>query len=149
MSVFKRPAASYPVFGTLEYGSSYWEGTVDLEPFGGSFQVIVRAKRDGPSNAQIRALARLVSEAATIRSLAGKDMVHVHEESKLLPPGLGSDADGIWQHLQPSQVEISDESYYGDGRIAVLIIFESLREADFAPAIETADGQFVEVLSGT
>lgn len=37
----------------------------------------------------------------------------------------------------------------GDGRIAVLIAFQSLQEPGFAPTIETANGCFEEVLSGT
>lgn len=149
MSVFQRLTSSYPTFGTLQYGSSYWEGSVDLEPFGGSFPVIVRATRDGPSNAQISAMARVISDAVSIRKLASKEMVDLHEEGEISPSGLDSDVDGIWQHLRPCQVEVTDESYYGDGRIAVLIIFESTQQVDFAPAIETADGSFVEVLSGT
>lgn len=149
MSVFKRPTSTSPTFGTLQYGSGYWEGMVDLAPLGGSFQVIVRARRDGPSDAQIAAMSRVISDAGSIRGAASKDMIDVHEESELLPSGLGSDADGIWRHLQPSQVEVCDESYYDDGRIAVLIIFESTQHGDFAPAIETADGYYVEVLSGT
>ena len=149
MSVFKRHTMTYPTFGTLQYGSGYWEGMVELEPFGGSFQVIVRATRDGPSDAQIAAMSRVIADAVALRKVATKEMVDVHEESELLPDDLGSDADGIWRHLHPSQVEVADESYYEDGRIAVLIIFESTQHGDFAPAIETADGSFVEVLSGT
>ncbi|WP_046666637.1 hypothetical protein [Neorhizobium galegae] len=55
----------------------------------------------------------------------------------------------VWSILQPEEIEVSDESYYGDGRIFVALIFGSMLEPDFAPAIETADGSFVRVLHGT
>lgn len=90
MSVFQRPTSSYPTFGTLQYGSGYWEGSVDLEPFGGSFPVIVRATRDGPSNAQISAMTRVISDAVSIRKLASKEMVDLHAEGEISPSGLGS-----------------------------------------------------------
>ena len=149
VSVFSKPTAEYPTFGTLRYGSAYWEGTIHLEPFGGSFPIIVRAKREGPSASQVAAMSRVVSEAASIKALASAGMVEVHEESELLPSGVGPHPETIWQHLAPSQIEVCDETYYGDGRIAVLLIFEASEQPDFAPAIETADGTFVEVLSGT
>lgn len=149
MSIFKRPIMNHPIFGAMQYGSAYWESMVDLQAFGGPFSLIVRAKREGPSDAQATAMSRLISNAASIRGLASREMIAEHEECGLLPRNLESGADSIWQHLSPSQVEVSDESYYGDGRIAVIIIFESAQHMDFAPAIETADGHFVQVLSGT
>lgn len=149
MSIFSRPTAQYPAFGTLRYGSAYWEGTIQLEPFAGSFPVIVRAKRDGPSASQIVAMSRVVSEASSIKASASAGMVEVHEQSELLPSDLGPHSEAIWKYLSPSQIEVCDETYYGDGRIAVLLIFEASGQPDFAPAIETADGTFVEVLSGT
>jgi len=51
--------------------------------------------------------------------------------------------------VQPEEIEVSDESYYRDGRIFVALIFGSTQEPSFAPAIETVDGIFVRVLSGT
>lgn len=44
---------------------------------------------------------------------------------------------------------MSDNRYYRDGRIAVLLIFGSKLEPDFAPAIETANGDFKQVVSGS
>ncbi len=44
---------------------------------------------------------------------------------------------------------MSDESYYRDGRINIMIIFVSQLAEPFLPAIETADGRYVGVLSGT
>ncbi|MFC4254740.1 hypothetical protein GRI97_04840 [Altererythrobacter xixiisoli] len=144
-----RPTADWPTFGTLRYGSHYWEGSLDLPAFGGPFPLILRATSDGPTPSQTAALARVLAEAANIRAAASAEMVAVHEESGLLPADLGSAPDAIWQNLLPCQIEVSDAAYYGDGRIAVLIIFESTQHGDFAPAIETVDGEYVGVLSGT
>ncbi len=149
MAVFDRPSSHFPALGTLRYGRGYWEGSVDLPALGGSFPLILRATRDGPSEQQIAAMTGVVSAAMAIRQAAGSGMVEVHQESTLLPHDLGADANGIWRYLLPCQVEIADDSYYRDGRIAVLIIFTSTQHEDFAPAIETADGHFVGVLSGT
>ena len=53
----------------------------------------------------------------------------------------------IWSYLEPEQIEVSNARYYGDGRIAILLIFNSTRNMDFSPAIETTDGRFRQVLS--
>jgi len=44
----------------------------------------------------------------------------------------------VWSVLQPQEIDMS--AAIGDGRIAVLLIFGSKLEPEFAPAIETADG---------
>lgn len=110
---------TYPALGTLQYGSGYWEGTIDLEALGGSFQLIVRATRDGPSGEQISAMSRVVSDAASIRKAAAKEMVDVHEESELLPDDLGPDAGDIWRHLHPSQVEVA--RHHRSARCAIFV----------------------------
>jgi hypothetical protein len=76
-------------------------------------------------------------------------MTALHRSSRLLPDEQHVPASDIWRLLQPEQIEVSSTSYYGDGKIAILMIFGSTLVRDFAPAIETADGQFVQVLSGT
>ncbi|WP_281406116.1 hypothetical protein [Agrobacterium rosae] len=43
---------------------------------------------------------------------------------------------------------MSDEGFYRDGRIFVALIFGAMSEPAFAPAIEMADGRFLQVLSG-
>lgn len=55
----------------------------------------------------------------------------------------------IWDFLRPEFIEVCDSSYYKDGRIFIAIAFASTQAPDFLPAIETADGAFVQVLSGT
>ncbi len=149
MSVFKRQISTYPALGELRYGCRYWKGTIVLEALGGSFDLIVRASRDGPSAAQIAAMSRAIADAASIKIAASKKMADLHAYSEILSVSLNSNAYGIWGYLHPLEIEVSDESFYEDGRIAIFIIFESTLHRDFAPAIETADGFFVEVLSGT
>jgi hypothetical protein len=122
MSVFNRHTVNCPPFGRLKYGSAHWQGEVELGTFEGMLRVIVRAKRDGPTDAQIAAMTRLLSD--------------VHH---------------IWQYLSPCEIEVSDENYFGSGdnRINIMIIFESPQHLDFFPAIVTIDGYFEECVSGT
>lgn len=134
-----RPTADWPIFGTLQYGSRYWEGSLDLPPFRAPFPIIIRALREGPTPAQ----------TAAIRGKASADMVDMHRQSGLLPSDPGPEPAAIWQHLLPWQIEVSDAAYYGNGQITVLIILESTQHCDLVPAIETADGDYVGVLPGT
>ena len=58
----------------------------------------------------------------------------------------------IWELLTPIQLEVSAEGYLKsekDKSIAILILFSSKLEQDFLPAIETKQGLFHQVLSGT
>ncbi len=145
----RKPSLEHPLLGRITYVSRYWDGHVRLDGFETPFQLIVRAGPDGPSEKQVAAMARLASDSARIRREASAPMIEVHRESGLVPGGLGADLERIWDALEPEQIELSNEDYYRDGRIAVLLIFGSLQEPDFAPAIETADGRFVQVLGGT
>lgn len=149
MAVFERPVLELPSFGKLEYFSAYWRGRLRLGAFEKEFDLIVRAKRDGPSEAQSAALSRLIADAVSIKSSATEPMIEVHRHSGLMPDDLVGQPTRIWNALEPEQIEVADESYYGDGRIAILMIFRSFMNDDFAPAIETADGVYVEALSGT
>ena len=149
MAVFQRPVLELPPFGKLEYFSAYWRGRFLLDAFQKEFDLIVRAERDGPSSAQAAAMSRLVSDVASIKSSATEPMIDVHRRSGLMPDDLARQPGNIWESLDPEQIEVADASYYDNGRIAILMIFGSLLNMDFAPAIETADGQFMQVLDGT
>ena len=141
MSFGQRPVLIIPEFGRIEYFGSYWKGAVQLGVFGKRFDLIVRAGRDGPSAAQVAAMSQLVSDAVP--------MLAIHRDAPGFPGDGSAAGELIWDLLQPEQIGVLDVSYYGDGRIAILITFGSSLHPDFAPAIETADGHFVQVLSGT
>ena len=149
MAVFQKPVLELAPFGRIEYFSAYWRGSLRLSAFENEFDLIVRARRDGPSAAQIAALAHLAANAAAIKETAAEPMIDVHRQSGLLADDLVDAPRRIWDLLEPEQIEVADESYYGDGRIAILMIFGSRLDEDFAPAIETADGTFADALSGT
>ncbi len=150
MAVFHKPSTELAGIGTLHYLSGYWTAPLVLAPFGPApFELILRAGRSGPSPAQSAALQRVVADAAALRSAASAAMAELHREGGLWPGSASGDApEQTWQWLEPMQIEVSD-SYFDDGRCAVLLIFASRLQADFAPAIETADGAFVQVLGGT
>lgn len=149
VSFVQRSVLILPDFGRIECFGSYWKGIVRLCAFGKPFELIVRARRDGPSAAQAAALARLVSCAASIRSAATAQMVGIHQDVPGFPDDDGTAGDRIWDLLEPAQIEVTDGSYYGDGRIAIMLMFESSLHPDFAPAIETSNGHFVQALGGT
>lgn len=137
-------------FGRLrygkKYGAEYWQGSVTLPGFGQPFSLVVRAGQNGPSERQTAAMIGAVANASSLREQATQPMAELHKEAGL--PFSGGDKN-VWSILQPEEIEVSDESYYRDGRIFVALIFGSTLEPEFAPAIETADGYFVQVLSGT
>lgn len=143
----------FPVFGRLTYGAqrgeSWWSGEVRLAAFDKPFPVLVRAKGDGPSEAQTIAFSRIIAGSEELRRRASKPMADLHREGGLLPGGAGASDEAVWNHLVPEQIDISDERYYRDGRIMAALLFVSTRHDSFVPAIETADGAFVQVLSGT
>ncbi|HEV2573542.1 MAG TPA: hypothetical protein VGU72_17540 [Beijerinckiaceae bacterium] len=149
MAIFQRPVLELPPFGKLEYFSAYWRGSLLLEAFQKEFDLVVRAEREGPSSAQAAAMTRLLTDVAAIKSSATEPMIDVHRRSGLMPDDLVGQPENIWNSLDPEEIEVSDASYYDNGRIAILMIFGSLLNTDFAPAIETADGQFMQVLDGT
>lgn len=76
-------------------------------------------------------------------------MAELHRQSGLCSPAMDAGDDEVWSLLRPEEIEVSDDRYFRDGRIAIALIFGSTLEPDFAPAIETANGDFRQVLSGT
>jgi len=120
-----------------------------LTCFDEPFDLIVRGSVDGPLPGQIDAVRRILSDADGLKVQATTPMVEMFADCDLPTPALGMPHDRIWALLSPAFIEVADESYYSDGRIAVLIAFQSLQEPSFVPAIETANGRFEEVLSGT
>ncbi|MBR0644865.1 hypothetical protein [Plastoroseomonas hellenica] len=143
----------FPAFGRLtydtQYGESWWSGEVKLAAFDKPFPVLVRAKGDGPSQAQTIAFSRIIAGSEDLRRRASKPMADLHREGGLLPGGADARDEAVWNHLVPEQIEMSDERYYRDGRIMGALLFVSTLHDSFVPAIETADGEFVRVLSGT
>ena len=145
-----------PSFGTLTKEGKFskiWKGSLILPCFIKPFEVLVRGTADGPLPRQVAAMQHIVTEADDIKRLATLPMRALYEQSDLLSPSFGDDSNRIWDFLDPAFIEVSNESYYEeeyeDGRIAVAIAFQSIHEPNFIPAIETADGWFIGVLSGT
>ena len=132
-----------------EYGVEYWRGSITLSCFEQPFALIVRAGRGGPSQQQAAALTAVVKSASMIQQQATTPMVKAHREAGISFETRNTGNGDVWSILQPEEIEVSDESYYRDGRIFVALIFGSTQEPSFAPAIETVDGIFVRVLSGT
>lgn len=149
MSVFQQQVKNDPVFGQIIYFSSYWKGQLTLSAFDQPFSLIIRASREGPTPAQRHAMQQIIAEATTLRQLATTPMLEMHQECGILPPDACAVEQPVWCYLQPEQIDVTDDQYYQDNRIAILLIFISNQNEDFAPAIETADGQFISVLSGT
>lgn len=137
-------------FGRLqygkEYGAEYWRGSVTLPGFVQPFSLTVRAGRSGPSVRQTAAMIAVEADASLLLEQATQPMIELHREAGLPSPGGDKN---VWSILQPEEIEVSDETYYQDGRIFLALIFSSTVEPDFAPAIETADGRFLQVVSGT
>ncbi len=150
MSVFeKNNIDTFPVFGTMKY-RGYWLGDLTLSSFSEKAEVIVRAKRTGVLPEQIDAMQLLLDMQDQIKQQATDAMFTLHEDIELMYENLQATED-IWKFLKLFQIEITDQHYYGekDHHIAILLIFQSLWESEFCPAIEIKNGQYVEVLSGT
>lgn len=141
-----------PPFGRLwKQGqhSKVWTGRIELEGFDGPFDMVLRATAEGPLPEQSTALTRIVAEARALRDQAAAAMLDIYRETGLDMGSIGSDPTRIWDLLQPAFIEICDRSYYRDGRICILVVFASREEPEFVPTIETADGSYADVLSGT
>ena len=140
-------------FGGLSYGCEhgveYWRGSVVLSPFDRPFLLIVRAGRAGPSPRQVAAMTRLLANAVALRREASGPMAELHRENGFFLSVSGAAEDRVWEHLQSGEIDVSDDTYYRDGSIAILLIFDSKLDPSFAPAIETADGVFQQALTGT
>ncbi len=67
----------------------------------GCLGLLFEQKRDGPTDAQIAAMTRLLSDVTTIKTLASKAMWIGFEDCELLPSDFGSDVHHIWQYLSP------------------------------------------------
>lgn len=126
-----------------------WSGRVLLPAFAEAFDLTLHGTAEGPLPEQIAAMEALVRDAASIRLAASKPMLDLYREAPLDRLPAADDPQAVWDVLSPAFVEICDRSYYGDDRICIVIVFESREEPGFMPAIETADGRFVGVLSGT
>ncbi|MFC2994973.1 DUF6985 domain-containing protein [Acinetobacter sichuanensis] len=128
----------------------YWLGDLTLSSFSEKAEVIVRAKRTGILPEQIDAMQLLLDMQDQIKQQATDAMFTLHEDIELMYENLQATED-IWKFLKLFQIEITDQHYYGekDNNIAILLIFQSLWESEFCPAIEIKNGQCVAVLSGT
>ena len=140
---------NFPVFGTMTY-HSYWMGEHDFPCFCAKPEVIVRAKRTGIIPEQIEAMQLLLDAQDQIKQQATAAMFALHEEIELMYEQLDAEAD-IWEYLKLFQIEVTDQTYYDkdDHGIAIILIFQSLWEEEFCPAIEVKNGKCMEVLSGT
>lgn len=143
----KNNKTNFEVFGEMVY-RSYWLGEIFLDTFHETVEIIVRAKKDGPLASQFDAMRNFLAAQHQIKQLATQHMVELHQQCGFKLDF--HDDEKIWDVLTPIQIEISDDQYYEyDRDIAILIVFSSKLEQDFLPAIETKQGLFREVLSGT
>ena len=74
-------------------------------------------------------------------------MEQLFNECDVPLPSLGTD---IWTDMRVDSIEVADETYdMNTGKISVLLLFSSQSVAEFSPAIEVTDGEFVQLLSAT
>ena len=136
---------SYPILGQMTYRSQYWFGTLALPEFEAEVEILVRANKDGISDAQLSAVQACFNQLAQIKAQASAAMLSLFAECDMPAP----DTD-IWVDLLADSIEITDENYDAStGKISVLLLFGSQSIAEFCPAIEVTDGVFVQVLSAT
>ena len=135
----------FPVFGEMKYRASYWLGQIRLDTFSTEVEIILRAKKDGPTSAQIRAMTDFLANQHTIKTQAISDMLALFKEC-----GVQLKEDELWKDLEAAQIELTDENYDVDTHdISILVIFSSQSIPEFCPAIEIVNGHFAGVLSGT
>lgn len=143
----KNNKTNFEVFGEMVY-RSYWLGEIFLDAFHETVEIIVRAKKDGPLASQFDAMHKFLATQDHIKQLATQQMFELHQQC-----GFKLDFhhdEKIWDVLTLIQIEVSDDQYYeNDKDIAILIVFSSKLEQNFLPVIETKQGLFHEVLSGT
>ena len=136
---------SYPILGQMTYRSQYWFGTLALPEFEAEVEILVRANKDGISDAQLSAVQACFNQLAQIKAQASAAMLSLFAECDMPVP----DTD-IWVDLLADSIEVTDENYDAStGKISVLLLFASQSIAEFCPAIEVTDGVFVQVLSAT
>ena len=137
----------FPVFGLMTYRSQYWFGTLALPEFDAEVEIIVRANKDGISTDQISAIQACLRQLALIKTQTTVAMQQLFNECDLPLPALGED---IWTDMRPDSIEVTDAAYdTSTGKISVLLLFSSQSVAEFSPAIEVTDGEFVQLLSAT
>ena len=136
---------SYPILGQMTYRSQYWFGTLAVPEFGAEVEIIVRANKDGISAAQLHAVQACFNQLALIKTQATAAMLTLFAECEMPVPNTD-----IWMDLLADSIEITDENYDAStGKVSVLLLFGSQSIAEFCPAIEVTDGEFIQVLSAT
>ena len=136
---------SYPILGQMTYRSQYWFGTLAVPEFDAEVEVIVRANKDGISEAQLNAVQACFNQLALIKTQATAAMLTLFAECDISVPNTD-----IWMDLLADSIEVTDENHDAStGKISVLLLFGSQSIAEFCPAIEVIDGEFIQVLSAT
>lgn len=137
---------SYPILGQMTYRSQYWFGTLALLEFDAEVEILVRANKDGISDAQLNAVQACLNQLALIKVQATAAMLSLFAECEMPAP----ENPDIWMDLLAESIEITDENYDAStGKISVLLLFCSQSITEFCPAIEVIDGEFVQVLGAT
>ena len=136
---------SYPMLGQMTYRSQYWFGTLAVPEFDAEVEVIVRANKDGISTAQLHAVQACFNQLALIKTQATAAMLTLFAECDISVPNTD-----IWMDLLAESIEVTDENHDAStGKVSVLLLFGSQSIAEFCPAIEVTDGEFIQVLSAT
>ena len=136
---------SYPILGQMTYRSQYWFGTLAVPEFDAEVEVIVRANKDGISAAQLHAVQACFNQLALIKTQATAAMLTLFAECDISVPNTD-----IWMDLLAESIEVTNENHDAStGKISVLLLFGSQSIAEFCPAIEVIDGEFIQVLSAT
>ena len=136
---------SYPILGQMTYRSQYWFGTLAVPEFDAEVEVIVRANKDGISAAQLHAVQACFNQLALIKTQATAAMLTLFAECDISVPNTD-----IWMDLLAESIEVTNGNYDAStGKVSVLLLFGSQSIAEFCPAIEVIDGEFIQVLSAT
>ena len=136
---------SYPILGQMTYRSQYWFGTLALPEFDAEVEILVRANKDGISAAQLHAVQACFNQLALIKTQATAAMLTLFAECDISVPNTD-----IWMDLLAENIEVTNENYDAStGKVSVLLLFGSQSIAEFCPAIEVTDGEFIQVLSAT
>ena len=136
---------SYPILGQMTYRSQYWCGTLAVPELDAEVEITVRANKDGISAAQLHAVQACFNQLALIKTQATAAMLTLFAECEMPVPNTD-----IWMDLLAENIEVTNENYDAStGKISVLLLFGSQSIAEFCPAIEVIDGEFMQVLSAT
>ena len=105
----------------------------------------MRANKDGISAAQLHAVQACFNQLALIKTQATAAMLTLFAECDISVPNTD-----IWMDLLAESIEVTNENHDAStGKVSVLLLFGSQSIAEFCPAIEVIDGEFVQVLSAT